>query len=61
MSDILKMMNYDLDSVRITGDLIKPFSIEPTFVRLNVKLGIQLIDGAKMPDYASSDDSGADL
>ena len=61
MSDILKMMNYDLDSIQITGDLIKSSSIEPTFVRLNVKLGIQLIDGAKMPDYASSDDSGADL
>jgi len=30
-------------------------------LRTKIKTGIKLMDGAKMPDYASSDDSGADL
>lgn len=63
MSDILKNMNYDLDP----GNLSIPMTdgclnIAPTlYWRIRRTVGIQVMEGAKRPDYASSDDSGADL
>lgn len=35
--------------------------MEPVYCRQSVNVGIKLMDGAKLPDYASDDDSGADL
>lgn len=74
MSDILKRMNYDLDN-ELFNDLKLPDdygdsifidtsmigALDLSFSRTKIKTGIKLMDGAKMPDYASSDDSGADL
>ena len=74
MSDILKNMNYDLDN-ELFNDLKLPDNygdsifidtsmigaLDLSFLRTKIKTGIKLMDGAKMPDYASSDDSGADL
>ena len=74
MSDILKNMNYDLDpklgdslfmkddygdSIFIDESMIG--GLDLSFLRTKIKTGIKLMDGAKMPDYASSGDSGADL
>lgn len=45
-------------SKHIIGDFIP----EPIFCcRVRKTVGIQVMEGAKRPDYASSDDSGADL
>lgn len=77
MSDILKMMNYDLDPelgdslfMKDDSDLnlgdgffIKAgaIQVEPTFYRTNIKVGVKLDKDAIMPSYVSEYDSGADI
>ena len=74
MSDILKKMTYDFDN-ELFNDLKLPDDygdsifidtsmiggLDLSLLRAKIKTGIKLMDGAKMPDYASSGDSGADL
>lgn len=49
-----------LNDLRISAESA-PVKFEPVYFRQSIPVGIKVADGAKRPDYASSDDSGADL
>lgn len=58
MSDILGMMNYDMDASELKGIFI---DTTVKIMRPSINIGVKLEDDAIMPTYANSDDSGADL